>query len=101
MVTTSIVAQPVDSWRPDPSGIETFLTVGMIYIVIINLVALMGMVALAYTCLPKQRRRQPLHQVQCHHCQYFKTHADLKCALHPISVLTTQAVDCADYWSKS
>jgi hypothetical protein len=100
MATLSIIAQPIDSRLPGPSDIEMFLTVGITALIIINLLPLVGMMALTYTYLPKQRRKS-LHQIQCHRCQYFCVNADLKCVLHPTIVLTTRAVNCADYGSKS
>lgn len=40
---------------------------------------------------------QPGFKVPCRFCQYFSRNSYLQCALHPVTVLTQQAVDCVDY----
>jgi hypothetical protein len=37
------------------------------------------------------------HRFSCNRCRYFGQNPYLKCALHPTTVLTEQAVDCRDY----
>ncbi len=36
---------------------------------------------------------------QCNTCQYFGSNPYLKCSIHPITVLTEDAIDCIDYES--
>jgi hypothetical protein len=36
---------------------------------------------------------------QCNNCQYFESNPYLKCSVHPLTVLTEDAIDCIDYTS--
>lgn len=38
-----------------------------------------------------------LSQVPCKKCQYFKNNPYLKCAIHPTTALTEEAINCSDY----
>lgn len=40
-------------------------------------------------------------QVSCRNCQFFANNPQLKCAVHPSTVLTEQASNCSDYLSRS
>lgn len=43
----------------------------------------------------------PLSQVPCRNCIFFaQKNQYLKCAVHPCTVLTKQAIDCSDYLNK-
>lgn len=42
-----------------------------------------------------------LKQLPCRNCRYFKESHYLNCAVHPSIVLTKEAINCSDYWSKS
>ncbi|PSB39849.1 hypothetical protein C7B69_01275, partial [filamentous cyanobacterium Phorm 46] len=57
--------------------------------------------ALVYACLPKRWQHsfifKPHPKTLCHRCRYFSDNSYLKCALHPATALTEQAVDCRDY----
>ena len=37
-------------------------------------------------------------QVPCRNCRFFNNNHYLKCAVHPSTVLTKQALNCSDYW---
>jgi hypothetical protein len=37
------------------------------------------------------------HQVSCRRCRFFNNNFYLKCAVHPDTVLTSEAKDCPDY----
>jgi hypothetical protein len=39
--------------------------------------------------------------IRCSRCQYFNNNHFLNCALHSVTVLTEQAVDCQDYCQKA
>jgi len=39
--------------------------------------------------------------IKCSRCQYFNDNHLLNCALHPVTVMTEQAVDCKDYCQKA
>ena len=42
-----------------------------------------------------------LHQIPCSQCTYFTGDYRLKCAVHPISALTEDAINCVDYVADS
>jgi hypothetical protein len=55
--------------------------------------------------LPKALRKKPLElnrpqKVPCRSCRFFSSNPYLKCALHPTSVMTDQAIDCADFHTR-
>jgi hypothetical protein len=39
----------------------------------------------------------PSQVTPCHRCQYLGNDSYLRCALHPSTVLTKEAIDCQDY----
>ncbi|MBG1271968.1 hypothetical protein [Nostoc sp. WHI] len=41
-----------------------------------------------------------LHQHPCKNCQFFNNNYYLKCAVHPSTALTKQALNCSDYQSQ-
>lgn len=40
-----------------------------------------------------------LHQIPCSSCRFFKNDPYLKCAVHPLKVSSTEAINCSDYWA--
>ena len=42
----------------------------------------------------------PVAQIPCRNCRFFAKNQYLKCAVHPFTVLTAQAVNCSDFYSK-
>lgn len=60
-----------------------------------------AVIASAYACIAIQKkhssRLQPHHKVLCSHCHYFSGNPYLRCSVHPNTVMTEQAVGCADY----
>jgi hypothetical protein len=38
-----------------------------------------------------------LYQVPCRKCQFFKNNPYLRCAVHPTTALTSEAIHCSDY----
>lgn len=56
---------------------------------------------------PSKAQKEPLidridskciRQASCHRCRFFNQNSYLKCAVHPSTVLTSQAKNCSDYW---
>jgi hypothetical protein len=98
-------SQPVYSPSSSSSSLQTIPAPDIAYLVVINLVVISAIVVSIYACIPKRRHHSLLfkvsHQTRCHSCKYFSTNSYLKCALHPTSVLTEQAIDCSDYDSES
>ena len=41
-----------------------------------------------------------LHQHPCENCEFFNNNYFLKCAVHPTTALTIQALNCSDYSPK-
>ena len=85
--TASLLAQPV-SWG-----------------VIVSLVILSTIGGLIYGCISSRKqhsfRVKLPSKIICARCRYFNDNHFLKCALHPVTVLTEQAVDCKDYYQKA
>jgi hypothetical protein len=68
---------------------------------IVSLGIFLTIAVLIYARIPKRKQnlskvRLPL-TITCSRCQYFNDNHFLKCALHPVTVMTEQAVDCQDY----
>ncbi len=42
-------------------------------------------------------RAKQMHQVPCTKCRFFSRDYRLKCAIHPHTANTEQAIDCPDY----
>ncbi len=40
-------------------------------------------------------------KIPCLNCQFFKNNPYLKCAIHPSTVLSAEALNCPDYWPES
>ena len=38
-----------------------------------------------------------MHQIPCSNCQFFTGDYQLKCALHPNTALSEEAIDCSDF----
>lgn len=96
-----IATQPSHATPPSQQGIAIHPTLDAAFLTVISLVMLSGIAAAIYACIPKRRQHsfgfKPYHKFLCHRCRYFSDNAYLKCALHPVAVLTEQAIDCADY----
>lgn len=97
-----IATQPSNSLPPNYRGIETLPALDAAFLMIISLVMFSGIAASIYAFIPKRRQHSfsfnPRSKVLCHRCRYFSSgNPYLKCALHPVTVLTEQAVDCTDY----
>jgi len=105
MEAQSIATQPSNSLPPSQRGIETLPALDGAFLIITSLIILSAIAAAIYTCIPKGQRHsfsfKPHYKVPCHRCQYFSGNPYLKCALHPVTVLTEQAFDCSDYYPNS
>ena len=60
---------------------------------------------LIYACIPHRKQHSsrislPL-TITCSRCQYFNNNRYLRCALHPVTGMTEQSVDCRDYCPKT
>jgi hypothetical protein len=67
----------------------------------VSLVLLSTIGVLIYTCFLKRKQHSSRVKVPsrigCFRCQYFSDNNFLNCALHPVIVMTEEAVDCKDY----
>lgn len=65
--------------------------------------AAIGSVILALNKVIPDKDRQPninhRQQIPCSNCRFFSNNHYLKCAVHPSTVLTEQALNCSDYWT--
>ncbi len=103
METKSIAIQPSNSLPSTQRGTENFPMLNAAFLMIISFVIFSAIVAPVYAYILKWKKHslsfKPRYQVPCHQCRYFGGNPYLRCALHPITVLTEQAIDCADYCS--
>jgi hypothetical protein len=101
MEAKSIVTQPSNSLPPSQRGIETLPTLNTIFPIVISLTILSLICIPIYICIAKGLQYsfilKPGDRVVCHRCRYFNNNHFLKCALHPVTVLTEQSIDCSDY----
>jgi len=99
-----IATQPSNSLPPSQRGIETLPPLDAAFLIIISLVIFSAIAAPVYAYIPKRWQHsfsfKPRSKVPCHRCQYFSGNSYLKCALHPVTVMTKQAVDCTDYFKQ-
>ncbi|AFY96933.1 hypothetical protein [Chamaesiphon minutus] len=104
MAAKSIITQPSNSFPPNQQGIK-FFTDSDTAFVIISFAVFWTIGIFIYACIPKSRQHfssfkpplKPPLKTPCHRCRYFSNNHYLKCALHPETALTEQAVDCRDY----
>jgi hypothetical protein len=72
---------------------------------ILSLVLLSTIGVLIYACIPNRKQHSSRVKlpapIRCSRCRYFNDNHFLNCALHPVTVLTEQAVDCQDYCQKA
>jgi len=105
MEARTIATPPSNSLPPGYQGATTASEPNVGFLVMGSFMISWAIAACIYAHLPKAVQRpfslKSRAKVPCHHCQYFSHNPYLKCALHPESVLTEQAVDCRDYHSGS
>jgi hypothetical protein len=101
MAAKSIIIQPSNSLPPSQRSIEMDTT----FQLVISLMILSTIGLLIHTCIPKSWQRFSSFKLPpktpCFRCRYFSNNSYLKCAIHPVTTLTEQAVDCRDYCPNS
>ena len=101
MISESIAIQPSNSLPPSQRIVE----MDTAFQIVMGLMILSTIGLLIHTCIPKGRQHfssfKPSPKTPCYRCRYFSDNSYLKCALHPVTALTEQAVDCRDYCSNS
>jgi len=81
---------PVTGWDI-PSVV---VSIGFLLVWAVTLIVTLG--------IPKAARDKKIYwrspsQVPCRQCQFFSVNPYLRCAIHPLTALTSEAVDCSDY----
>lgn len=98
MISRSIAIQPSNLLPPSQRRIE----MDTAFQIVMGLMILSTIGMLIHTCISKGWQRfsnfKPPPKTPCFSCQYFSNNSYLKCALHPETTLTEQAVDCRDYY---
>ena len=101
MISKSIAIQPSNSLLPRQRSVE----MDTAFQIVMGFMILSTIGLLIHTCIPKDWQRffsfTPPPKTPCYRCRYFSNNSYLKCALHPVTALTEQAVDCRDYCSNS
>ena len=95
-----IAIQPSNSILPSQKAIEP-RPADIAFFIILNLALLSAIAIPIYVFMVKRKRAlfgfKPSPKVICHRCQYFSDNRYLKCALHPVTVLTEETINCADH----
>jgi hypothetical protein len=95
-----IAIQPSNSILPSQKAIEP-RPADIAFFIILNLALLSAIAIPIYVFIVKRKRAsfgfKPSPKVICHRCQYFSDNRYLKCALHPVTVLTEETINCADH----
>lgn len=95
--TTSIEVKPI-SKKTNRATSEVSLVVFVVCLVAaISAMFLLLVVNAWKRSTKKISTTQSLGLIPCQNCQFFKGSKYLKCAVHPATVLTKQAIDCLDY----
>jgi len=102
MEAKSLTTQPSNSIPLSQRGVETRSTYDLAFLIVINVTLLSAIAAVIYVYISKRRQHLLLSvkshpTAPCLRCQYFNNNPYLKCALHPVTVLTKEASDCKNY----
>ena len=101
MVSRLIALQPSNSLPSSQRRVE----MDTAFQIIMSLMILSTIGILIHTYISKGWQHffssKPPPQTLCHRCRYFSDNRYLKCALHPETALTEQAIDCRDYCPNS
>jgi hypothetical protein len=96
---------PSNPFSPSNSGLRMYFVLDMVFLLTVC-TGLMAVIAkpflvdlIKYLRSVAQLKSRP--RISCSHCHYFGQNPYLKCALHPTTVLTEQAVDCRDYTAQN
>ena len=104
MAAKSIITQLSTLSPPNQQGIKNLPDSDTAF-VIISFVIFWTIGIFIYACVPNGRQHfssfKPPPKTPCYRCRYFSDNHYLKCALHPETALTEQAVDCRDYCQNS
>ncbi|PZV15727.1 MAG: hypothetical protein DCF20_10130 [Pseudanabaena sp.] len=100
METKSIEIQPSNS-IPSSQKVIELRPADITFFIIMNLALLTAIAIPIYAFITKRKRasfgfKPPLKSI-CHCCQYFSDNSYLKCAIHPLTVMTEESADCRSY----
>ena len=100
METKLIEIQPSSSIPSSQKAIE-LRPADITFFIILNLALMTAIAIPIYAFITKRKRasfgfKPPLKSI-CHCCQYFSDNRYLKCALHPVTVMTEETINCADH----
>jgi hypothetical protein len=105
MVAKAIAISPANSLLPPPLGSEMFAPLLPMLTILLSIAILSAIAAridiYLHSNFPLSVGLKTHPNVGCQRCQYFSHNRYLKCALHPSTVLTEQAIDCIDYYPNS
>jgi hypothetical protein len=74
-------------------------------VLVMSLVILSMLSTIVSACIARRNQHSSIVKqpstIACSNCRYFNDNYFLKCALHPVTVMTEQSVDCRDYCPKA
>lgn len=103
MESKQLTTQPSNSLPSSQHrGNEKLLVLDVVFLIMMA-IAVLSLIAMPlYSYIPLWRKQsinlRRNRKAPCDRCQYFNHNAYLNCALHPITALTEQSIDCADYY---
>jgi hypothetical protein len=106
MVGTPVSVQPSRSSTLNQQSEVPFPTLNHALLIMISfmLASAIGLAIRGLVLAHRRKSQQKLSSVQlihptpCQRCQYFGPNPYLKCAIHPVTVMTEASADCSDYW---
>jgi hypothetical protein len=89
-----------DLLNPRKQGFEVTSTLRALFIIVIIFATCSTIMNVTYDYFTKWLRHLidfNFYGIKCDQCQYLDCNPHLKCAIHPSTVLTQQAINCKDY----
>ncbi|WP_373544031.1 hypothetical protein [Chamaesiphon sp.] len=97
----SIISQSSNPTQSQPRVEVSPILTNAIFLNVAILAICFTLLVPIYAYISKQRQQKfsikQDSKVACNRCQYFSSNPYIQCALHPVVVMTTEAIDCKDY----
>ncbi|MGI0484450.1 hypothetical protein ACN4EK_03375 [Pantanalinema rosaneae CENA516] len=95
--TITTQAEPISPIEPKSEATAHYTIPGLILLCFI-----IAFIVSSFPSVPKLTQRiifKRSSKIPCQNCRFFSNSSYLKCAVHPMSAMTQNAIDCSDYQS--